>query len=242
MTFLVWYLHGSSSGMNSTQHIESSRFFSLMIRTCLPWGWALFVAASRLVDHWHHPSDVLAGLGLGFATCTIAYHHWYPPVWSPYAGIPRALLVNKTTNPLDGPSTDLHSISKASMVTTASTKRRQLQTQTKDDAVWYFEFSELNLENTSSWKSDISKLCDSSICLHISQHISQQLLKWPSLAIDYTQRNKFENLKSYKKNWSKETFYEDAYITKNADGLQLEGGRSKASCAKLSALELSDKE
>jgi hypothetical protein len=134
MTFLVWYLHGASR-MNNVQYTESSRLFSLTIRTCLPWGWALFVAASRLVDHWHHPSDVLAGLGLGFATCTIAYHHWYPPVWSPYAGIPRSLLLMKTTNSLKVIATDisLQSISTSSGITTTSTKRRQFQTQTNED-------------------------------------------------------------------------------------------------------------
>ena len=138
MTFLVWYLHGAK-GMTNTQHSESSRLFYLWFGTCLPWGWALFVAASRLVDHWHHPSDVLAGLGLGFATCTIAYHHFYPPVWSPYAGIPRALLLNKTKNTFNGIETDLpqQSISKTLMGTTTNTKRRQIQTQTqpKDDRV-----------------------------------------------------------------------------------------------------------
>ena len=141
MTFLVWYLHGANR-MNNVQHtIESSRLFSLVIRTCLPWGWALFVAASRLVDHWHHPSDVLAGLGLGFATCTIAYHHWYPPVWSPYAGIPRSLLMMKTTNSsstLKGATnaTDLapQTIStSSSSITTTNAKRRQLQTQSGEE-------------------------------------------------------------------------------------------------------------
>jgi hypothetical protein len=143
MTFLVWYLHGANR-MSTVQHTtctESSRIFSLVIRTCLPWGWALFVAASRLVDHWHHPSDVLAGLGLGFATCTIAYHHWYPPVWSPYAGIPRSLLLIKTTNSTGSTlkgvttkATDLApqsiSTSASSSITTTNAKRRQLQTQT----------------------------------------------------------------------------------------------------------------
>ncbi|OEU17317.1 acid phosphatase/Vanadium-dependent haloperoxidase, partial [Fragilariopsis cylindrus CCMP1102] len=77
MTFLVWYLHGARKS-SSTHHCHSrtnlwSRISSLII-TYLPLAWALFVAASRLVDQWHHPSDVIAGLGLGFVTCTIAYH------------------------------------------------------------------------------------------------------------------------------------------------------------------------
>jgi len=95
MTFLVWYLHGAT-GIHTVQHNESSRFFSLTVCACLPMMWALFVATSRLVDHWHHPSDILAGLALGFVTSTIAYHHWYPPIWSAYAGIPRSLLLVKT--------------------------------------------------------------------------------------------------------------------------------------------------
>lgn len=129
MTFLVWYLHGTSGTANNIRHIESSRLFSLVFRTCLPGGWALFVAASRLVDHWHHPSDVLAGLGLGFVASTIAYHHWYPPVWSPYAGIPRALLILKTSNSLGEIAMD----TSTSMIEAANVKRRQHQTENSDD-------------------------------------------------------------------------------------------------------------
>lgn len=82
MTFLVWYLLGKQNG----KHTMVSALYAI-----LPWGWTIFVAASRIVDRWHHPSDVLAGLGLGFVTCTIAYHTWYPPIWSKFAGIPRLL-------------------------------------------------------------------------------------------------------------------------------------------------------
>jgi hypothetical protein len=87
------------------------------------------VAASRLVDHWHHPSDVLAGLGLGFVASTIAYHHWYPPVWSPYAGIPRALLILKTSHSLGEIAMD----TSTSMIEAANAKRRQHQTDISDD-------------------------------------------------------------------------------------------------------------
>ena len=62
------------------------------LTAAIPWGWSLFVAASRLVDNWHHPSDVVAGLGLGFATVSLMFHIWYPPVWSLFAGVPRPLL------------------------------------------------------------------------------------------------------------------------------------------------------
>jgi len=67
-----------------------TRLFGLLA-SVLPWGWALFVGASRIVDQWHHPSDVLAGLLLGGLTSTVAYHAWYPPAWSPDAGVPWSL-------------------------------------------------------------------------------------------------------------------------------------------------------
>lgn len=35
------------------------------ILAILPLGWSMFVACSRLVDNWHHPSDVVAGVCLG---------------------------------------------------------------------------------------------------------------------------------------------------------------------------------
>lgn len=83
MTFLVLYSIG--------RQVCKQGHISISFNVILPWGWAIFVAASRLVDKWHHPSDVVAGLALGFVTSTIAYHIWYPPLWSKMAGVPRAL-------------------------------------------------------------------------------------------------------------------------------------------------------
>ena len=82
MTFLVLYSVGRQVCKGN---------FSIPFNVILPWGWAIFVASSRLVDKWHHPSDVLAGLALGFVTSAIAYHIWYPPLWSQMAGMPRSL-------------------------------------------------------------------------------------------------------------------------------------------------------
>ena len=119
MTFLMWYLNGhnhTNGNSNSTRPHSLSRLYALAMYTLLPYAWALFVAASRLEDHWHHPSDVVAGLCLGFATCTTAYHYWYPPIWSHAAGIPRAmLLIGNTGN--DGTTT------------APSTPARRLQSQ-----------------------------------------------------------------------------------------------------------------
>jgi diacylglycerol diphosphate phosphatase/phosphatidate phosphatase len=65
----------------------------------LPWSWAAFVAASRLVDHWHHPSDILAGLLLGGLSATVSFHVWYPPVWSSRVGLPWSLPAETTKLP-----------------------------------------------------------------------------------------------------------------------------------------------
>lgn len=79
MTFLVWYFLGKLVGRTRPGAI----FVCLM-----PWAWSVYVGASRIVDQWHHPSDVLAGLMLGFVAGTVAYHAWYPPVTGPQAGLP----------------------------------------------------------------------------------------------------------------------------------------------------------
>lgn len=68
-----------------------------MFMTCVfPMGAAAFVAASRVHDNWHHPADVVAGSLIGFACSSFFYHLWYPTLWSPYAGIPLAILAKKT--------------------------------------------------------------------------------------------------------------------------------------------------
>lgn len=52
------------------------------------WGWMIFVGISRLVDHWHHPSDVLAGWLLGSLVGTVVYHFFYYPIWHPQVAVP----------------------------------------------------------------------------------------------------------------------------------------------------------
>jgi membrane-associated phospholipid phosphatase len=56
----------------------------------IPLFYGIFVATSRLVDYWHHPSDVLAGILIGIASACLAYHLFYPAVFSKHAGIPYA--------------------------------------------------------------------------------------------------------------------------------------------------------
>jgi membrane-associated phospholipid phosphatase len=92
MTFLMWLFLGmawttrqSARGKNSYIERWLSRVEVFQCTTVLailvPLGWAVFVGTTRLVDNWHHPVDVLAGLVLGFSMGTIAYHVWFPPIW-----------------------------------------------------------------------------------------------------------------------------------------------------------------
>ena len=108
MTFLVWYLLGkllksspiapsafslnsnNNSGQSKNGHKNMKQRILGLLICLLPWSWALFVAASRVADYWHHPADVVVGLLLGGSICTIVYHFWYPPLWAPpsMVGIP----------------------------------------------------------------------------------------------------------------------------------------------------------
>ena len=55
-------------------------------------GWALYVGATRLVDHYHHYDDVLAGSLLGFCVSYICFHWFFPPLWHAHVGIPWSVL------------------------------------------------------------------------------------------------------------------------------------------------------
>ena len=56
-------------------------------------SWAVFVAVTRVTDHWHNPGDVAAGLLLGGGTALTVYHIYYPPLWnSTIAGTPHTIV------------------------------------------------------------------------------------------------------------------------------------------------------
>jgi diacylglycerol diphosphate phosphatase/phosphatidate phosphatase len=86
MTFLVLLFLGKL-GLRRNEYSVSRRFLAFC--SCvIPWGWAALVGASRIVDWWHHPSDVIAGTMLGSLVAVISYHCVYPPVTSTNAGVP----------------------------------------------------------------------------------------------------------------------------------------------------------
>lgn len=104
MTFMMYFLMGRVSLLTTTSSISlgESRVIKLFpyksllsVLCCLvPWSYSFFVATSRIVDCWHHPSDVVAGTLLGIAAATVGYHAFYPSrsaVPGAKAGIPLSL-------------------------------------------------------------------------------------------------------------------------------------------------------
>lgn len=54
----------------------------------LPGLGAVAVAITRVVDYWHHPSDVLTGLALGFLTSFFVYRMFYPTLIHQHCNVP----------------------------------------------------------------------------------------------------------------------------------------------------------
>jgi membrane-associated phospholipid phosphatase len=94
--FLHFYSHWSNTGTlqrrqqsgsdaiyqysnNDLWTLLLSELRTLIIALFLP-GWAVYVGMTRIVDHWHHVSDVLAGLLLGSMIGTITFHTIVPPI------------------------------------------------------------------------------------------------------------------------------------------------------------------
>jgi Membrane-associated phospholipid phosphatase len=77
----------SKSGKHHLQQVCRKQKITALIALA-PLGWSMFVACSRLVDNWHHPSDVVAGICLGLFFPAVTYHMWYPSVLSENAGLP----------------------------------------------------------------------------------------------------------------------------------------------------------
>lgn len=112
MSYLMYFFLGRVSRITSTTSLtlpSSSRVIKLepyksllgALSCIVPWSYSFFVAASRVVDKWHHPSDVIAGSLLGIACATIGYHAFYPSALSENGktGIPLSLLSNTNSGP-----------------------------------------------------------------------------------------------------------------------------------------------
>mmetsp|Transcript_3182 Transcript_3182/g.4480 ORF Transcript_3182/g.4480 Transcript_3182/m.4480 type:complete len:166 (+) Transcript_3182:646-1143(+) len=99
MGVLVWILLGRAESASRNSAGTSKLLFSYrklnFVFAFLPWLYAGFVGTSRIVDNWHHPSDVIAGGLIGIFSSTISYHLWYPPIFSKTAGIPISICREK---------------------------------------------------------------------------------------------------------------------------------------------------
>lgn len=68
MVVLTWFL------LNRRKNIDGGGKLYFFVCAVLPLSYAAFVASTRIVDHWHHVSDVLTGVFLGCLWGTIGYH------------------------------------------------------------------------------------------------------------------------------------------------------------------------
>jgi membrane-associated phospholipid phosphatase len=91
MVFVTWYLTRllarrptllRRGSVVTVDHRRVSFWASSLLSPWLPLllpGWAVYVGATRLADHWHHFSDVLAGLALGSTIATLVHHTFLGP-------------------------------------------------------------------------------------------------------------------------------------------------------------------
>jgi len=98
MSVLVWFFLGRAGiglgALKSKNAIgrQSGKIKVAAVLSLTPLAWSTFVACSRLVDFWHHPSDIIAGICLGLFFPVVTYHMWYPTVVSSQAGVPLSCL------------------------------------------------------------------------------------------------------------------------------------------------------
>ena len=88
-TFLSFFF---VSHILRSQKLAAFRRLAIAVTLTALMGWALYVAATRLVDHYHHYDDVVAGLLLGALVPTITFHMFFPPLWHPHVGTPWSVL------------------------------------------------------------------------------------------------------------------------------------------------------
>lgn len=90
MTFLVLVLLGRLQLSNPGRPWWKQ--WAVWLTCLVPWSWSAYVATSRIVDMWHHTSDVVAGTMLGVLCGSVSYHSLFPHVFSVDAGTSYAEL------------------------------------------------------------------------------------------------------------------------------------------------------
>ena len=73
-----------------TVKLNERRIFHVLMYS--PIMLAVYIGNTRIVDYYHHESDVIGGALLGALVAILGYHMWYPSVRSRNSGIPRRLL------------------------------------------------------------------------------------------------------------------------------------------------------
>mmetsp|Transcript_20727 Transcript_20727/g.62007 ORF Transcript_20727/g.62007 Transcript_20727/m.62007 type:complete len:288 (+) Transcript_20727:341-1204(+) len=84
------------------------------VMACLaPFGLAVFIAASRVVDNDHWPADVVTGAVIGGGFATLFYHRYFPFVFEDASHLPRAGFVSKSSLPPAGSEGELEAVRSA---------------------------------------------------------------------------------------------------------------------------------
>ncbi|KAL9190617.1 hypothetical protein ACHAXT_000323 [Thalassiosira profunda] len=103
MVCVVLFLLGRVGlGRNIASMVASGRGKILTAMSFTPLLLSFWCATSRLVDNWHHPSDIIAGTVLGSVSACISYHIWFPHILSVYAGVPLSVI--RAASFEDGPA------------------------------------------------------------------------------------------------------------------------------------------
>ena len=84
--FLTYYLLGLTKCLSGGYYSTGRLFISVK-----PSMIALLIGVSRVMDCWHHPSDVVAGLSLGFLIAFLFYRVLYPSVFASDCDIPYSI-------------------------------------------------------------------------------------------------------------------------------------------------------
>lgn len=98
MVLVLFFIGRVGFGRGEKQYSMLRYKFSVLL-SFVPLLFAFWCATSRLVDNWHHPSDILAGSILGAVSASIAYHLWYPHVFNAHAGIPLSAIQQNQQEP-----------------------------------------------------------------------------------------------------------------------------------------------